>query len=425
MTPEEKEKYILDNKDKLSEELSLSKIDIIQCNAIRFLAADIFKKDPMFRSNLPIPTAAANGKDIVIDPEFWSKLNRKQKLRALYHEGFHNLMGHCDRKVNTKAEHMIWNIAVDCVTEGLASACDVGEGKYAEGTINPSKNGTVNLEINGKKLLISGCHEKSAEQIYDILMKHIEQNPSPKGNEGEPVILGEDGKVIKPLDNHELSECTPEEKADREQRLRQALVEHKLRGTMPGPLADMIEEMLKPRVNWRAELREMILPLIKTYQSYKRPNRRSEGSGYMRPSMVKEGVNAFIALDTSGSIGKDELNYFTGEMHSIFKQFDPGSITAKLMLHTTGVYETVDIVDVKDLDNIQTQTGGTDHCDVFEKAEEEDAQVLICFTDGYSGFPESTKINKVLWIVTNEQGMEQIPDNLGKKIFVDIKEFNE
>ena len=422
MTPEEKQKYLEANRSKIEEELTLAKIDILQTPSIKFLAAEIFRKEPKFRTDLPCPTAAANGTDIAIDPEFWSKINRKQKMRVLYHESFHNMMGHCDMRLNSDTEHTAWNLAVDCVTESIATECGVGEGNYTEGVINPTNQGTVNLRINNKNLLLSKCHEKSAEEIYNTIMQHAKSNPD-KG--GGLIVTDGNGKPINPIDGHEVKESTPEERNDREQRLRQALVEHKLKGTMPGALADMIEKMLKGKINWRAELREMILPEVKAYMTYKRPHRKGLASGLILPTMEKEGVNVGIAEDTSGSIGKMEMDYFNGEVKSLFGQFDQGTVKAKVYLHHTHVYDTVELDDVDDLMKIKTESGGTSHQDVFEKAEDDDTQVLICFTDGYSDFPESSKIRKIIWICTSEEGMEQIPDNLGKKIFVSPNDFKE
>ena len=94
------------------------------------------------------------------------------------------------------------------------------------------------------------------------------------------------------------------------------------------------------------------------------------------------------------------------------------------MFHTTDVYETIDVDNENDI-KYKLQSGGTSHRDVFEKAEEDNARVLILLTDGYSEFPESSNIGKILWIVTNEAGANNIPDNLGKKIVVDITDLQE
>lgn len=147
--------------------------------------------------------------------------------------------------------------------------------------------------------------------------------------------------------------------------------------------------------------------------------------GLIIPGYVKEGVKVAIGIDTSGSIGTQEIMYYLGEIENLFKQFDHGSVTATLLLHHSHVYRQYDIDDIRDLGKLKTESGGTSHVDVFEKAEEMNAKVLICLTDGFSSFPESTSIQKVLWIVTNENGMSHIPDNLGKKIHIPLDELRE
>ena len=204
--------------------------------------------------------------------------------------------------------------------------------------------------------------------------------------------------------------------------MRQALIEHKLKGTMPGALADMIEKRLQGKVNWRAELRDAIEPEIKSHLSAKKRNRRGGAFDIILPGVVKEGIQVSIAIDTSGSIGQKEIMYYLGEIENLFKQFSQTDVRAHILMHHSSVYSVFSVQDIKDLDKIKTQSGGTSHLQVFELAEEMDSKVLICLTDGYSEFPEDTKIRKTIWIVTNAEGATQIPDNLGKKIVVPIEE---
>lgn len=421
MTPEEKAKYIAEHRDDLDTTMTRAKVNLMKLKTTVFLANSALKTEPQFVNNLPCPTAAANGKDIVIDPEFWMKQSEDQRTRVLFHEGFHNLMGHCDVRVNNETERTAWNIAADCVTESMANECGVGKGNYIEGCINPTYNGTVELNVNGKKMIISQCHTKCVEEIYHQIMDHVKKNPS-KGGDGIQITDGH-GKAVKTMDSHQLGEATTQEKIEREQALRQALVEHKLKDTMPGALANMIEDMLKGKINWKAELRDMIEPEMKSYLSAKKRNRRTLGFDLIMPGQVKEGVDVTFAIDTSGSIGTKEIEYYVGEIENLFKQFGEEQVKVALMFHHSTVYNVVDIKTASELNKIKTESGGTSHIDVFNTAEEMKCKVLICLTDGYSDFPEDTgSIKKVLWIVTNQRGAEGIPENLGKKIVVPIEE---
>lgn len=420
MSVEEKEALIKSMVATFTNDVSVAKSGMVMNSKIRFAMTTICKTEPQLIANLPCPTAGANGKAIFIDPEFWQGLNVKQRMRVLFHEGFHNMFGHCDKRIHSDTDRQAWNIAADCVVEAFGTLCDVGEGKYMEGTINPNQYGNVTLKINGKQLVIDECHNKSVEEIYALIMKHVEKNPS-KG--GAIDWRTGDGHIIHPMDSHELGEASNDERNEREETLRQALVEHKLKGTMPGPLADMIENMLKGKINWKAELRDMIMPETKSYLSCKKRNRRGAAFDVILPGMVKEGIEVTISIDTSGSIGKKEIEYYMGEITNLFKQFDENTVHATIMMHHSEVYDQFDVATIRDLTQLKTRSGGTSHVDVFNKAEEINTKVLICLTDGYSDFPESTKIAKILWIVTNEGGMSQIPDNLGKKIHVPLEDF--
>lgn len=419
MSKEEKAQLIKDKTDEFDKQLTYVKIDLLKNETTTFLTSEVFKRPVLFVPDLPVPTAGANGKEILIDPECWANTTRPKRLGILFHEGFHNMMGHCDIKSTSQDDHIMWNLAMDCVTEALRVTCDVGE-QIEEAAIKPSHDGNVRLKINDVKIILPRCHEKTKEEIHDIIVAHVKKNP-PKGGGGME-ITDEDGNKLKDIDNHDLREFSPEERAEMEQNLRQMVVENKMKGTLPKGLADALERMLTGKINWKAELRDMILPEIKSYQSYNRINRRSHSLGLTLPGMQKEGVDAIFAFDTSGSMGKKELMAGMGQIADIFKQFEPGMVNIKVMLHNSDVYSEVDLKDVHEVKDFKVQSGGTSHADVFEKAEGYHAKVLICFTDGYSNFPNDTNINKVLWVVSEENGMKQIPDNLGKKIYVPMDE---
>lgn len=420
MSKEQKEQLIKDKGDEFDKQLTYVKIDLLKNETTTFLTGEVFRRPIHFRADLPMPTAGANGKEILVDPEFWANSSRAKRTSILFHEGFHNMMGHCDIKPTCADDQILWNLAMDCVTEALRVTCNIGD-PIEEAAIKPSHDGTVRLKINDVAIILSRCHEKTKEEIHDVLVAHVKKNP-PKGGKGNKIQDG-DGKDLKNIDNHEVREFSPEERAEMEQNLRQALVQHKLKGNLPGGLAAVLDRMLAGKINWKAELRDMVLPEIKSYQSFNRVNRRSYSLGIILPGMQKEGVDAVFAFDTSGSMGERELQAGLGQIADIFKQFEPGMVNIKVLLHNTDVYSELDLKDLSEVKKFKVESGGTSHKDVFEKAEEYKAKVLICFTDGYSDFPTDTNIRKILWVVSDENGMKNIPDNLGKKIFVPMTDF--
>jgi predicted metal-dependent peptidase len=260
-TPEEKAQLIKEHADEFDKQLTYVKIDLLKNDATTFLTGEVFKRPIIFSPNLPVPTAGANGKEILIDPECWMNTTRPKRLGILFHEGFHNMMGHCDIKSTSKDDHIIWNLAMDCVTEALRVTCGVGE-QIEEAAIKPSHDGNVRLKINDVKIILPRCHEKTKEEIHDVIVAHVKKNPPKNG--GKMEITDEDGNELKDIDNHDIREFTPDERAEMEQNLRQMIVENKLKGNLPGGLAKVLERMLAGKVNWKAELRDMVLQLRDT-----------------------------------------------------------------------------------------------------------------------------------------------------------------
>jgi predicted metal-dependent peptidase len=197
------------------------------------------------------------------------------------------------------------------------------------------------------------------------------------------------GKSVGPIDKHDMGKpLSAEEKQDAEQSLRRIAIEGKLKGNAPGWLIKRIEEMFKPIVNWQNELRAFISPMIKTRQSYNKPHRNSHSLGVYLPHYKKEGVELTVAIDTSGSIGAREMNYFISEVESILKQFPAGSVNAHLLMHHVDVYCKRNSISSSELKDLQIETGGTSHVPVYEEARKLNTKLLVLLTDGYSDFPE-------------------------------------
>jgi predicted metal-dependent peptidase len=176
-----------------------------------------------------------------------------------------------------------------------------------------------------------------------------------------------------------------------------------------GGLRDM-EELLKTRIDWREALREFITTTCQgnEYSTWRRPNRRYISSGHYLPSGVSEKVDELvIAIDTSGSIGRQELAKFLGEVAGIAEQVLPSRV--RLLYWDTAVCAD-EVYDEHEIQNLVKSTkpaggGGTDVTCVSKYLTEHaiKPQAVIVLTDGYLGGKWGTWIMPVLWcIVGNE-----------------------
>jgi predicted metal-dependent peptidase len=172
------------------------------------------------------------------------------------------------------------------------------------------------------------------------------------------------------------------------------------RGTLPGGIARIVEQIRSPQVNWRDVLREFIAQHARNDYTWSRPNRRFIHAGLYLPGLRSEELGLVVlAVDTSGSIGAEELNRFAAEAQGILDAYD---CTLIVVYHDSRV-QRVDTWRVSDgpLTLHPVGGGGTDHRPVFEHIQREGLEptCLICLTDLESSFPSSLPAYPVLWAV--------------------------
>jgi len=295
------------------------------------------------------PTLATDGTRIVYNPSFVDSLSPAELEGCLAHEVLHCALGHHGRR--GAREPRLWNHAAD----------------YA---INPIlvKNG---LKLPAGVLLDPQYENLSAEEIYARLTKdgnsgggsqpnpgagsgkgspgngQLQPDPSspstaqdaspgggspncaaqgaeidpPPGGIGEVLdAADEDGDPASPA---EISRQQHEWSIAAEQAIRMA----KACGNAPADLERPLSENRQSKQDWRAILRAFVAATTVSDYRWMPPNRRHIGAGLYLPSVVRSGVGEIvIGVDTSGSIGKDELEQFAGEITAISDEAQPEAI---------------------------------------------------------------------------------------------------
>lgn len=160
---------------------------------------------------------------------------------------------------------------------------------------------------------VPGSHQPSKELSEDVGWTSKSDDIIDKDLEGEIIQKGNE-------DLYNEDPITGEIEYDPKAGLNKATTDAELMGrgigTLPANLRRIIEKMTKPKVDWRSKLRTSLNrgfgSIIIT--TYRRPSRIMKGlPSYKR--LGKPTVHALI--DTSGSIGSDELEQFMSEIYSI------------------------------------------------------------------------------------------------------------
>lgn len=171
-------------------------------------------------------------------------------------------------------------------------------------------------------------------------------------------------------------------------------------GSIPGNLAEILTSSLKAKINWRnvfAGFRASIIS-SKRKLTRMRPNRRT---GFDNMGSVRRfDTKLLVAVDVSGSISTESLQYFYGVINSAFRygfesidvvQFDCGIsavMNLKKVVKEMGVFG----------------RGGTSFQEPIDFAHQNGYDGLVMLTDGYAPpptIPEGFKTG-LLWVCENQ-----------------------
>ena len=101
---------------------------------------------------------------------------------------------------------------------------------------------------------------------------------------------------------------------------------NKSQGTIPGHIARFAERELEPaRIDWRRELRSIVARTVTTVSgavdySYTRPSRRQSAvAGVVLPALREPVVRVAAVVDTSGSMGDQELTAALAQIDAILR----------------------------------------------------------------------------------------------------------
>ena len=175
-------------------------------------------------------------------------------------------------------------------------------------------------------------------------------------------------------------------------------------GSIPGNLAEILTSSLKAKINWRnvfAGFRASIIS-SKRKLTRMRPNRRT---GFDNMGSVRRfDTKLLVAVDVSGSISTESLQYFYGVINSAFR-YGFESIDVVQFDHGVRAVHSLKKV-VKDIAILGR--GGTSFQEPVDYAHENGYDGLVMLTDGYAPepvLPQGFKTG-LLWVCENESCLQ-------------------
>ena len=336
-----------------------------------------------------VPTAATDGLNEFYNDGFVDKLNDAECRGLVLHENFHKMPQHL----------IIYDYLHEKDPQCANMAMDYVINLWID-DIRKQSNGYIQLPDGG--LLDEKYRDLDTDQVFDLRYEEKQKNGDPGGS-GEP------------LDSHDWENAkamSPEEQADIKEQIDQAVRQGKMRAERRagegagGPLDDVIDTLLRPKVDWRAALRRFVRGHCKGLDrsTFRKPRRRMAASGIYMSSHYSERVDeVMIAEDTSGSTASFRQK-FRSEAAGIVNQVKPK--TAHYVQWDSAV-ENHEVVTEGTADEVRQLKahggGGTDvEClATYLKDEGLAPKVVVILTDGFlsRGWGEWPKGTAVLWCI--------------------------
>jgi predicted metal-dependent peptidase len=256
-----------------------------------------------FEISEDVPTAATNGSRVLFNPNFCEPLKDEELLFLVAHEVCHPMFEHIFRLNGRDPKR--WNYAGDAVINPMLE--DEGIGKFIEGG------------VMDRDLLQRGGG--TTDGVYNLLP------PMPEDGDGGY------GDGMKPYDDIEDAgeNSSPAEieqkKAEWKVKVAQAAQSAKMMGKLSAGLERFVGDLMKPRVNWKDVMQRFLVKQRTDARTWARPNRRFLSQGMYLPSVSGEALGELcFAIDTSGSIGEEELTQFASEITKVYQDLSPTKI---------------------------------------------------------------------------------------------------
>ena len=348
------------------------------------------------------PTAYTNGRDEIYGEKFVDELNDAELRFVVMHECYHKLYRHLTT----------WKHLFDKNAMAANMACDhVINLKIASDTSGFVKAPSIGICMDEK---YKGWDSAA---VFNDIMKDAKDNPQPQG----------EGQGQGSFDAHGWDEAQAmdgEERKKLEREIDAAIRQGALAAGKMGSGGNRdLSDLLETKVNWREVLRDFVTSFCtgNDYSTWRRPNRRFVATGHYLPSGVSESVGELVlAIDTSGSIGGQELGQFLGEVKGICDTVKPERV--RVLYWDTKVcadekYEQAELASL--VQSTKPAGGGGTSVDcvpAYMAKHGIKPQAVVVLTDGdlYGGW--GTWSCPVLWCIVNNR---RAKPTVGKYVHVE------
>ena len=365
-------------------------------------------------------TTATDARHFYYNPGYINRLTLEQTQFVLAHEAMHCALSHFARR-NHRQKHR-WDVACDYAVNMILD--DERMAGPEDALMSAAYRGLTAEEIY--PLL----HEDPPEKTQDMHL--FDNETSDDGGDGDPQPQQQDagdgrgdqseqdegesrggrpqqqeGEGSQPQQAGDVQDAPPPPPMDPDKldeqwksRLAAAATAARQAGKLSESLMRFVDDLLSPQLPWRALLARYMMNAARDDYSFQRTSRR-EGDALM-PRLYSQSVKVVLALDTSGSVTREELQEFLTEVDALKAQ-----VRADVTLHACddklaeagpwGYAMWEPLVLPEEI----AGGGGTDFRPVFDwlEADRLSPDLLVYFTDAEGAFPAKPPHFPVIWLV--------------------------
>lgn len=322
------------------------------------------------------------------NPEFVKKLTYTQLRAVLKHEALHVLLHHISRNqyfnYNMKGYNFAADMAINCHIEGLPDGC-----------LYPKTFGLPDNE--------------SSEWYYEKLRQEVEK-------QGEGYLEGKGDTA----DDHSMwGDCDDDIVKEKVRNIAESAIkaqESKGWGDVNGNLAQQIIAANKPVVNWKREVRYFLNKIIMMGRASTRmrPNRRY---GYQNPGSKRDYTSKIlVAIDTSGSVSDELLQYFLTELNGMISHIRVDLIQFDHIVHGKPVP-----FEKRQSTYKFVGRGGTSFDAPIQMGVDMKYDGLVMFSDMQCSFPKKPDRMRILWCAAGQNASDLAAVPYGKKVLIEKK----
>lgn len=380
----------------LQEKVNKAKILLLKKKHFAFISSMLYKLN--YVEDLHTPSMHYDGANscIHLNPKWFESLSDQEACSALAHEALHYALQHDIRKGNRNPE--LYNKAADHVVNNILM--DYG------------------FELPADVPVDRRYQNKTTEYVYKLMEE--EQKNKDNQNDPDQSPFGSDIQFNTPT-------AQQQSKRDREtlaanQNDESTLGKGKDIGTESETFSELFKNILDGKQNWRDILLEYVNEKSQGDRDWQNLDRRMLQFGYYMPDTKTDNRidRIAVAIDISGSVTYDQLDYFLRETKTIKNNTNPKVLdVVSFNTEITGLFSFEEDDAFDDL-NIEID-GGTSLDPVWNHygKTENKPTFLIVFSDMYVSIPPEPDY-EVIWCVVDNPKWKP---PYGKAIYINEEDY--